>query len=104
MTSLYLNFMRLSILKMKKSHFREIAQALLPHIVEILQRRQNMFWKIFYQLCQDYGKSPNAIAKELGISSGSITSWKNGRVPHNTTLLKIAEYFGVSVKELRNDE
>lgn len=33
---------------------------------------------------------------ELGIARGSVTSWKKGTVPNNTTLLKIANYFGVS--------
>jgi transcriptional regulator with XRE-family HTH domain len=59
-----------------------------------------MFWKIFLSLCVNNNVSPNAVAKELGIASGSVTKWKNGSVPHNTTLLKIAEYFGVTVEYL----
>jgi repressor LexA len=56
-----------------------------------------MFWKIFYNSCANIGKSPNAVAKELGISSGAVTSWKQGKVPHHTTLIKLAKYFNVSV-------
>ena len=59
-----------------------------------------MFWNVFYKLCHDRHKSPNGVAKELNISSGAITSWKNGKVPHHTTLLKLSEYFGVSVDYL----
>lgn len=59
-----------------------------------------MFWDNFYSLCHENKKSPNAIAKELGISSGAITSWKKGKVPHHNTLLKIAQYFGVTVDYL----
>ena len=59
-----------------------------------------MFWTIFFDLCKNKGTSPNAIAKLLGFSSGSVTSWKNGKVPHHGTLLKIAEHFGVSVDYL----
>ena len=44
--------------------------------------------------------SANAVAKVLGCSSGSVTSWKNGKVPHHGTLLKIAKHFGVSVDYL----
>lgn len=55
-----------------------------------------MFWKNFYNLCQKANKSPNAVAKELGISSGAVTSWKNGKTPHHGTLIKIAQFFGVS--------
>ncbi len=56
-----------------------------------------MFWEIFLSLCQQKGESPNAVAKKLSISSGAVTFWKKGKVPHHGTLLKIAEYFGVSV-------
>jgi transcriptional regulator with XRE-family HTH domain len=59
-----------------------------------------MFWKNFLSLCVNNNVSPNAVAKELGFASGSVTKWKNGSVPHNTTLLKIAEYFGVTVEYL----
>lgn len=55
-----------------------------------------MFWKNFYNLCQKANKSPNAVAKELGISSGAVTSWKNGKTPHHGTLIKIAQFFEVS--------
>lgn len=56
-----------------------------------------MFWKNFYNLCSIHGKSPNSVAKELGISSGAVTAWKSGRVPHHNTLLKISNYFAVTV-------
>lgn len=56
-----------------------------------------MFWESFFNLCRVKNKSPNAVAKELGISSGAVTSWKNGKVPHHSTLVKLADYFGVSV-------
>lgn len=59
-----------------------------------------MFWEAYYSLCLKIKKSPNAVAKEIGCSSGSVTSWKQGKVPHHKTLLKIAEYFGVSVDSL----
>ncbi len=56
-----------------------------------------MFWKRFYTLCKDRNITPNFVARELGLSSGSVTSWKKGKVPHHNTLLRIGEYFGVSV-------
>jgi repressor LexA len=59
-----------------------------------------MFFEIFSKLCQDFGKSANAVAKELRIASGTVSEWKKGRVPQNATLLKIADYFGVSVDYL----
>lgn len=59
-----------------------------------------MFWNTFYTLCCKRGKSPNGVAKDLGISSGSITSWKQGKVPHHRTLLKLANYFNVTTDYL----
>lgn len=62
--------------------------------------KETYFWSQLVKLCVQKGKSPNAVAKELSLSSGSVTSWKKGRVPHHSTLLKIADYFGVSVDSL----
>lgn len=59
-----------------------------------------MFWNNYYNLCLQKGISPNAAAKDMKISSGAVTEWKKGRVPHHGTLLKIADFFGVSVDYL----
>ena len=63
-----------------------------------------MFWEIFSKLCSQRGKSPNAVAKELKISSGSVTNWKNGTIPNNSALLKLANYFNVTVDYLLGKE
>lgn len=63
-----------------------------------------MFWENFKKLCSTVGKSPNAVAKEIGISSGSVTEWKTGRLPRRTTLEKIADYFGVEPYSLFRKE
>lgn len=63
-----------------------------------------MFYEIFIKLCQKSGKSANAVAKDLRIASGTVSEWKKGRAPQNATLLKIAEYFGVSVDYLLGKE
>lgn len=55
-----------------------------------------MFWSVFVGLCAQRGVSPNAVAKELALSSGSVTSWKGGATPRPTTIKKIADYFAVS--------
>ena len=58
------------------------------------------FWDIFIELCNEKQKLPNSIAKELGISSGSITAWKSGVIPQTKALSKLADYFNVSVDYL----
>lgn len=65
-----------------------------------LKGRNCMFWENYVSLCADKGVSPNAVAAELHLSSGSVTAWKGGAVPRETTLRKIASYFDVSVDSL----
>lgn len=59
-----------------------------------------MFWERFYLLCQEIGKKPNPVGKEIGVSSGAITKWKNGTIPPADTLMSIASFFDVSVDYL----
>ena len=63
-----------------------------------------MFWTNFSTLCADKNLSPNAVATELKIPSGSITAWRNGATPRTKSLTKIANYFGVTVDYLLNEE
>lgn len=62
-----------------------------------------MFWNNFYNLCLQKGISPNAAAKEMKVSSGAVTEWKKGREPQMATIKKIADYFGVTVEDLKAD-
>ena len=63
-----------------------------------------MFFETYNQLCKNIGKSANKVAKELSIASGTVSEWKKGRAPQNSTLLKIAQYFNVSVDYLLGTE
>ena len=62
-----------------------------------------MFWNNLVTLCNKNNTSPTAVANVLGIAIGSITKWKSGSVPRDTTLKKIADYFGVTAEELLGD-
>lgn len=45
------------------------------------------------------------MASEVGVkSSGTVTGWKNGAMPRENILIKLAEYFGVPLSELTEDE
>lgn len=59
-----------------------------------------MFWTRFFSLCETHSTKPLNVVKTLGVSSGSITNWENGVVPNGETLIKIANYFNVSVDYL----
>lgn len=54
-----------------------------------------MFWNKFLELCNKNNISPNAVGKEIGLSSASITYWKNGSKPRDTAIMKICDYFGL---------
>ena len=62
------------------------------------------FWDIYENLCFKFGKKPNPVGKELGISSGTISQWKSGSIPSGEKLIQIAEYFNVSVDYLLGRE
>lgn len=63
-----------------------------------------MFWKNFVSLCNQKGKTPNGICAELGFSVATATKWKKGSVPRDTTLKKLADYFGVTVDDLIGEQ
>ncbi len=58
------------------------------------------YWEIFSKLCHDIGKKPNPVGEEIGVSTATITKWKNGAIPNGAILLKVADYFNVSTDYL----
>ena len=64
-----------------------------------------MFYNIYIDLCKQKGISPSKAAEEMGFHRSSVTNWKtNGYTPRREILLKVAEYFGVTVDFLLGDE
>ena len=59
-----------------------------------------MFYDNYIRLCNSVNKTPSAVAMEMGISKTSVNRWKNGSYPTDATMLKIANYFGITVEEL----
>lgn len=59
-----------------------------------------MFYDIYLQLCHSIKKSPSAVAVEIGISKPTVNRWKNGGSATDSTKLKIAEYFNISLDKL----
>jgi len=60
-----------------------------------------MFWEIFYSLCVENGTKPNPVAKELGISSGVVSKWKNqNTLPTCEMLILLSDYFNCSLDYL----
>lgn len=60
-----------------------------------------MFWNRFYELCTSNGFKPNSLCSELGVSSGTLSTWKKGgSLPNGGNLLQIADKFDCSVDYL----
>ncbi len=55
-----------------------------------------MFYENYVRLCNSIGKTPSAVALEMGIAKPTVTRWKNGSNPNSSTLYKVADYFGVT--------
>lgn len=62
------------------------------------------FYGRYVEMCNRIGKSPSAVAIEIGLSKPSVNRWKNGGSPTDATAQKIASYFGVSVGYLLGEE
>lgn len=59
-----------------------------------------MFWGRFIELCNRNKVYPNTVCTQLGFSKATATKWKSGAAPRDTTLKRIADYFGVTVDYL----
>ena len=59
-----------------------------------------MFSDNYIRLCKEKGVGVTVASQEIGYSANSGKKWSEGSVPRKTTLLKLAEYFGVTVEDL----
>ena len=62
-----------------------------------------MFKKRFEQLCNERKTSPAAVCEAIGLSNSVYSKWNENSIPRNTTLLKIADFFNVSVEYLKGE-
>lgn len=63
-----------------------------------------LFYINYVALCNKIGKSPSAVAEELGFMRSVVTRWSKGTIPRQATLQKVADYFGVSIEYLLGKE
>lgn len=59
-----------------------------------------MFYDNYVRLCNSINKTPSAVAIEMGISKPTVSRWKSGSKPNHATAVKVADYFGVSVEAM----
>ncbi len=58
------------------------------------------FKENFIRLCNNSGKSPSSVCHAVGISAAAFAQWTEKTVPRRATLIKIADYFGVTPESL----
>lgn len=64
-----------------------------------------MFLEILNNLILERGITKNKLLTDLGLARGSFINWEQrNNLPNGETLLKIADYFGVSVDYLLGKE
>lgn len=62
-------------------------------------------YEVFEKLLEKYDVSAYKVAKETGVTTATLTSWKQGKyTPKQDKLQKIADYFGVTVDYLMTGE
>ena len=59
-----------------------------------------MFKEIFIRLCNEKGVAPTAACVEIGLSNATFSCWTETSIPRKATLMRIADYFGVSTDYL----
>ena len=63
-----------------------------------------MFKEKFEKLCVEKKVFPTIVCTAIGLSKSAYTKWSDESMPRKTTLLKLAEYFGVPVEYFTTDE
>lgn len=62
-------------------------------------------YEIFEKLLKEHGVTAYRVAKETGVTTATLTSWKQGKyTPKPEKMQKIADYFGVSLTYLMTGE
>lgn len=63
-----------------------------------------MFKKNFINYCNIKGVAPNKVCADIGLSNSIYSNWTDESVPRRATLMKLADYFDISVEDLLFDE
>lgn len=63
-----------------------------------------MFYDRLLELCEHQGISLNKLCRDVGLSHGAPAKWRNGALPRNSTIKKIADYFKVDTAYLVGEQ
>ncbi|BAL01528.1 putative Xre family DNA-binding protein [Oscillibacter valericigenes Sjm18-20] len=66
---------------------------------------EQIMYEIFAKLLEERGVTPYQVFKATGVAQSSLSDWKNGKSkPKYEKMVKIADYFNVSVNYLLTGE
>ena len=64
-----------------------------------------MYYENFQKLCELNNVKPGTVSRETGISTATLTSWKQGKyTPKQDKLQRIADFFNVTLEFLMTGE
>ena len=63
-----------------------------------------MFKQKFIELCNKRNESPSSVCRKVGITPATFSGYTDESVPRKATLMRIADYFGVTVDYLLGKE
>ena len=75
-----------------------------PVPVSDSSKEVSVFYKKLIALCTEKNTNPTAVCDTLGFAQSAATRWKQGSIPRDITLKKIADYFGISEDHFLSDD
>jgi transcriptional regulator with XRE-family HTH domain len=60
-----------------------------------------VFVDSFQSICEEKGIAPTKALSDIGMGRSALSSWKKGAEPSNSTKRKLADYFGITLDELK---
>lgn len=63
-----------------------------------------MYYENFLELCEERGVKPGTVSRATGVSTSTLTAWKQGKyTPKQNKLQKIADYFDVPLERITQE-
>ena len=63
-----------------------------------------MFKEKFIKLCNEKNESPSYVCSKVGITPATFSCWTESSKPRKATLMRIADYFGVTTDYLLSED
>ena len=63
-----------------------------------------MFTENFIKICSAKRLAPSAVCRAIGLSNSAFSRWDDKSIPRETTLIKLADYLGVTVEDLLKED